>query len=144
MQLWKTAPCSTVTLPSQLFCPGGDDLIHASLHTGPELNSAERALVQSSCGLLELSSCFFQGLQAGGGQKAFSASTALAQTTKRRVKSWSGNNCYCLLPWRKIKLSRCVSELLHYRNNCLRSLDTPWRRGTSAGRSTRSEVAPLT
>lgn len=72
----------------QLLCPDEDDLKHISLCAGPELNPTERALAQSSCGLLQLSSCFFPGLQAGGGQMAFSASAhaAQAQTTKLRVR----------------------------------------------------------
>lgn len=53
-------------------------------------------------------------------------------------------NCSCLLPWRKIKLSRCVLELLCYRNNCLCFPGTPWRKGTSPGTSTWSKVVLLT
>lgn len=35
-------------LSLQPLCPDKDDLIHVSLHAGPELNPPERALVQSS------------------------------------------------------------------------------------------------
>lgn len=72
VRLWKTMQ---VSFSLQLLWPDEDDLMHASLPQGPELNPVQRALVQSSCGLLELSSCFFPGLQTGEGQKAFITST---------------------------------------------------------------------
>lgn len=93
----------------QLLCPDEDDLIHVSLHADPELNPTEKALVQSSCGpsaqqlLLPRAPDWRRpnGLQRictrGPGTDHQTESTSRRRT-----------NCSCLLPWRKIKLSRCV------------------------------------
>lgn len=93
----------------QLLCPDEDDLTYISLCAGPELNLAERELVQSSCGLLQFSSCFFPGPWTRGGQMACSASAHAAQAqTRKQSISQRRTSCCCLLLWRKIKLSRCV------------------------------------
>lgn len=64
VQLCKARPAMThcnFLFSLQLLCPDKDDVTYFSICAGPELNPTERALVQSSRGLLQLSSCLSQG-----------------------------------------------------------------------------------
>lgn len=75
---------SSFAFSFQLLCPDKDDLMYVSLRAGPELNPKDH-LCNLAVVSIQLSSCFFPGLQPGGGQMAFSTSAHAAQAQSTRV-----------------------------------------------------------